>query len=109
MTLEDIDDYLLSFEGAFKDRSLGENLDVYKVPGGENGKMFALVKVGSSPINISLRCDTKLAVMLRERYESVMAGDNLNPKQWNTILLTGQLTDDEIKDLIRHSYVITTS
>jgi predicted DNA-binding protein (MmcQ/YjbR family) len=70
--------------------------------------MFALVDEKSDPINLSLKCDPKLAETLREKYESVMPGYHLNKKHWNTILLTGQLSWPEIQDLIRHSYILVT-
>jgi predicted DNA-binding protein (MmcQ/YjbR family) len=66
--------------------------------------MFALIPEGKSPISISLKCDPKLAEVLREKYESVMPGYHLNKKHWNTIVLSGQLSWDEVKDLILHSY-----
>ena len=66
--------------------------------------MFALIPEGKSPISISLKCDPKLAEVLREKYESVMPGYHLNKKHWNTIILTGQLPWEEIQTLIRHSY-----
>lgn len=78
----------------------GENTAVYKV----NDKMFALVQENKEPLQLSLKCDPLLAETLRERYESVLPGYHLNKKHWNTILLTGQLSDEEIKDLIVHSY-----
>lgn len=67
-------------------------------------KMFALVTEKKEPVQISLKCDPLLAETLREKYESVMSGYHLNKKHWNTIVLTGQLSWDEVKDLIRHSY-----
>jgi len=67
-------------------------------------KMFALIREGKTPIQLSLKCDPALAKTLRERYESVLPGYHLNKKHWNTILLTGQLSEQEIKDLITHSY-----
>lgn len=82
------------------DYPFGEGVAVYKT--GEH--MFAIIKEGSSPLSLSLKCDPLLAKTLRERYESVMPGYHLNKKHWNTILMTGQLSFDEIKDLIRHSY-----
>lgn len=70
----------------------------------DGGKMFALIAEGSNPIRLSLKCDPKLAVLLREKYESVMPGYHLNKKHWNTLILTGQLSWEEVQDLIRHSY-----
>lgn len=91
---------MLNLPNARLDYPFGEGVAVYKV----GDKMFALVAEGSSPVQISLKCDSQLAVTLREKYESVMPGYHLNKKYWNTILLTGQLTWDEIQALIRHSY-----
>jgi predicted DNA-binding protein (MmcQ/YjbR family) len=87
------------------DYPFGEGVAVYKV----NDKMFALVQEGSEPVRISLKSDPQLAETLRERYETVMPGYHLNKKHWNTIVLTGQLSWDEIKDLINHSYNLVTN
>lgn len=100
MTHKEVEDHLLSFPNTKLDYPFGEGVAVYKV----EDKMFALVKEGSDPIQLSLKCDPQLAETLRERYETVMPGYHLNKKHWNTILLTGQLAWDEVKDLIRHSY-----
>lgn len=100
MTHKEVEDYLLSMPNAKLDYPFGEGVAVYKV----GDKMFALVAEKSDPVRLSLKCDPKLAETLRERYESVMPGYHLNKKHWNTIVLSGQLSWDEIKDLIRHSY-----
>lgn len=95
-----VEEYLLSMPNTKLDYPFGENTAVYKV----NDKMFALVAENKDPVQISLKCDPLLAETLRERYESVMPGYHLNKKHWNTIVLTGQLSWDEVKDLIRLSY-----
>jgi predicted DNA-binding protein (MmcQ/YjbR family) len=100
MTHKEVETYLLSFPNARLDYPFGEGVAVYKV----DDKMFALVPEGKTPVSISLKCDPQLAKLLREKYETVMEGYHLNKKHWNTILLTGQLDDDEIKGFIRHSY-----
>jgi len=91
--------------GAKLDYPFGENTAVYKV----NDKMFALVAENKEPVQLSLKSDPLLAVTLRQKYETVMPGYHLNKKHWNTIVLTGQLTWDEVKDLIRHSYDLVTN
>ncbi|MBQ9029718.1 hypothetical protein IJ114_03055 [Candidatus Saccharibacteria bacterium] len=57
---------------------------------------------------IELRCDQKLAKLLLEKYESVMASRYFG-KNGIEIVLSGQLTENEIQDLIRLSYNLTTS
>ncbi len=95
-----VEDYILSMPNASLDYPFGKGIAVYKL----GDKMFALIEEQSSPLCLSLKCDPQLAQRLRERYESVMPGNHLNKKHWNTMVLTGQLTWEEVQDLIRHSY-----
>ena len=95
-----VEEYVLSMPNAKLEYPFGEGVAVYKV----GDKMFALIEEKSTPLKISLKCDPLLATTLRERYESVMPGYHLNKKHWNTVLLTGQLSWEEVQDLIRHSY-----
>ena len=95
-----LEDYILSMPGARLDYPFGPEVAVYK----SGDKMFAIIAEATEPLRLSLKCDPQLAETLRERYETVMPGYHLNKTHWNTILLTGQLTDTEVKDLIRHSY-----
>lgn len=95
-----VEAYILTMPNARLDYPFGEGVAVYKV----GDKMFALIEEKSDPVHLSLKCDPQLAVTLRERYESVLPGQHLNKKHWNTLLLTGQLSWEEVQDLIRHSY-----
>jgi len=110
MTHKDFDEYLLTYPNTWLDFPFGEGTSVYKVGDKETneGKLFALIDDGSNPLRISLKCDPLLAKNLREKYESVLPGYHLNKKHWNTIICSGQLTEDEIKDLIRLSYRLVT-
>lgn len=100
MNLKQVEKHILSLPNARLDYPFGPNTAVYKV----KDKMFALIAEKSNPLNLSLKCDPNLAETLRAKYETVMPGYHLNKKHWNTIVLTGQLEWDEIKDLIKHSY-----
>jgi len=110
MTHKDFDEYLLTYPNTWLDFPFGEGTSVYKVgdKAANDGKLFALIDDGSNPLRISLKCDPLLAKNLREKYESVLPGYHLNKKHWNTIICSGQLTEDEIKDLIRLSYRLVT-
>ena len=110
MTHKEIEDYLLSMSDTWLDFPFGEGTSVYKVGNKEagEGKLFAIIADDSKPLRLSLKCDPLLAKTLREKYESVLPGYHLNKKHWNTILCTGQLDDEEIKDLARLSYNLVT-
>lgn len=106
MTHKQLEDYLLSFPNAWLDFPFGESTSVYKIGHKETGegKMFALIENDSNPLKISLKCDPLLAETLREKYESVVPGYHLNKKHWNTVICSGQLADEEVKDLARLSH-----
>jgi len=107
MTHTEVEQYILSFPNTFLDYPFGEGVAVYKIGAPEKpseGKMFALISEGKTPVNLSLKCDPQLAVLLREKYETVMPGYHLNKKHWNTIVLTGQLPWEDIQGFIRLSY-----
>lgn len=106
MTHKELEKYLLEFPNTWLDFPFGEDVSVYKVGDKEAGagKMFALIANDSKPLRVSLKCDPGLAITLREKYETVVPGYHLNKKHWNTIICSGQLSDEEVKDLARLSY-----
>ena len=105
MSEQELGDYILSMAGSWLDYPFGEGTAVYKY-GSHDGKdkLFAIIQEGSKPVRLSLKCDPNLAEILREKYETVLAGYHLNKKHWNTIICTGQVPLDELHDFIRHSY-----
>jgi predicted DNA-binding protein (MmcQ/YjbR family) len=97
-----VEEYILSMPNAKQEYPFGKEVAVYKA----KDKMFALIAEKSNPVRLSLKCDPLLAETLRAKYETVMPGYHLNKKHWNTIVLTGQLSWVEVKDLIKHSFEI---
>ena len=110
MSHHEFETYLLTFPNTWLDFPFGEGTYVYKVGHKETGegKLFAIIDGGSKPLRVSLKCDPQLAELLRQKYESVIPGYHLNKKHWNTIICSGQLDDEEIKDLARLSYQLVT-
>ena len=104
MTHKEIEDYLLQLPKVWLDYPFGEGTAVYKYGDKPDGKIVAIIAEDSKPLRVSLKCEPKLALLLREKYESVLPGYHLNKKHWNTIICSGQLDNTEILDLARHSY-----
>jgi predicted DNA-binding protein (MmcQ/YjbR family) len=98
MNREDVRDYCLSKSGAVEDFPFGADVAVIKV----RDKMFALIPVGDA--QISLKCDPEWAVVLRQTFTAVQPGYHLNKRHWNTVTLDGTIPDDQVCELIDHSY-----
>ena len=86
--------------GSVEDYPFGDDVAVFKVA----GRMFALVSLGSAPGSVSLKCDPDLADDLRVRYPAIAPGYHLNKRHWNTVALDGSVPDEELQELIEHSY-----
>lgn len=94
--MHSLTDYCLAKQGAVKSFPFGPEPLVVKV----GSRMFALITDGS----ISLKCDPVIAANLREQYAAVTPGYHLNKQHWNTIQLDGSIPDEELQDMINHSY-----
>ena len=96
----DVTEVLASLPESTEEEPFAPGLPVYKVA----GRVFAIYDPGSSPARITLKCDPARALHLRNTYRSVVPGYHVNKRLWNTITLDGTVPDDELGDLIRHSY-----
>lgn len=86
--------------GAVEDYPFGDEVAVFKVA----DRMFALVPLGETPGSVSLKCDPELAISMRARYAGVTPGYHLSKRHWNTVTLDGSVPDEEVLELIDHSY-----
>lgn len=105
ITAQNLETFITQLPGVQKSYPFQKTIAVFRV----HDAMFALIDEQSNPVRISLRSDPQLAEHLREKYETVLPGQNLNPKQWNTVICSGQLSEAEVQDLIRHAYYLIAS
>jgi predicted DNA-binding protein (MmcQ/YjbR family) len=99
MSFKELDNYLLSKQGATFDYPFDEEVRVYRIA----NKMFALT-VDEENLSINLKCDPIYALELRSLYHSIKAGYHMNKKHWNTVSIGGDVDDELLKELIDHSY-----
>jgi len=92
--------YCLTKRGAIETYPFGPEVAVMKV----GGKMFALVPPDGT--SVSLKCEPVRAQILRQDYPEITAGYHLNKQHWNTMDLTGGLSEELVKELVDHSYAL---
>jgi predicted DNA-binding protein (MmcQ/YjbR family) len=100
MTPQELKDACLSFAGAREEFPFDETNSVFKVV----GKIFAISRLGGSPLRVSLKCEPELAVQLRTTYPAITPGYHLNKRHWNTVVLDGSVPDRLVLDMIEDSY-----
>ncbi len=100
MELEYLRHYLTGKKGSQEDYPFGPEVIVFKVM----GKMFALISWKKDPVQMNLKSDPDMAMMLREMHQAVKPGYHMNKKHWNTIVLDGSLPEEILLNMIDESY-----
>ncbi|WP_461671285.1 MmcQ/YjbR family DNA-binding protein [Mycobacterium tuberculosis] len=100
MDKQELATYCRGLKGAMEDYPFGPDPLVMKV----GGKMFALIGSNSGVANLSLKCEPHMAELLRLQHAAVKPGYHLNKKHWNTVTIDGTVTDEELREMIDHSY-----
>ncbi|MFV2197059.1 MmcQ/YjbR family DNA-binding protein [Nocardiopsis sp. LOL_012] len=103
MTPEQFVDAALWFPETSESEPFGPGGLVYKVAG---QKMFALLMDRKAGPAANLKCDPALALELRDQFPAVTPGYHMSKRHWNTVLLDGTVPDDELVEMLRHSYVL---
>jgi predicted DNA-binding protein (MmcQ/YjbR family) len=105
MTRDKVLELCGSYPGAVEDYPFGSGVAVFKV----GGRMFALVMLDEEPGRVNLKCDPDLALELRDRFPAVSPGYHANKRHWNTVELDGSIDNDELTEMIDHSYELVMS
>jgi len=100
ITLKTLRDYCYAKPGAVETFPFDDETLVFKVM----GKMFALTNIKAPISAVNLKCDPDWALILRDHYAAVSAGYHMNKSHWNTVTIDGSIPDDEIWEMIDHSY-----
>ncbi len=94
--------YLLDKPESREDFPFGPDVAVFKV----KSKMFATLSINDKTANMNLKCEPNRAAALRDVFEAVIPGYHMNKLHWNTIILDGSIPQNEIKNMIDHSYAL---
>ena len=100
MNIEEIREYCLSKPGVTEGLPFNDTALVFKVM----GKMFALLDLSEESRGITLKCDPELAVELREQHPEVTGAWHFNKHHWNGVDLRGNISFNQLKEWIDHSY-----
>lgn len=100
MDIEQLHNYAMGLGKVEDSLPFGPDTIVYKI----NNKIFLLIASDEDPLRFNVKCNPDLAIELRENYSSVLPGYHMNKKHWNTIVVDGLLTSNQLKEFIKHSF-----
>ncbi len=99
MDIESAREYCLALPQATEDFPFDETTLVFRI----GGKIFAMMDLENTEWFV-LKCQPEYAIELREHYPEITAAWHMNKKHWNQLNLFGNLPDNLVQSLIRHSY-----
>jgi predicted DNA-binding protein (MmcQ/YjbR family) len=102
MNIEEIRDYALSLKNVSESFPFGDDTIVFKV----DNKIFLLASLTSEVLQFNVKCKPEYAVELREQYSGILPGYHMNKKHWNTIIVDGTLTANQLRGFIKDSYFL---
>jgi predicted DNA-binding protein (MmcQ/YjbR family) len=109
LSTEEIINYCLLKEGAYLDFPFGDIPICVKV----SNRLFAQIYTNKEDYKITLNCDRMAGEIFRNKYpNTVVRGYHCPPIQqpyFNTIYLDKEVTEDELKAMIDHSYSVVLS
>ena len=94
--------FCLSFPGAYEDYPFHD--DNWTMMRAGNRKTFAAIYERLGLLRINVKCEPMQADFWRSVYPAVTPGYHMNKVHWNTITLDGSMTEDEICEMMAHSY-----
>jgi len=105
MDIELLRAYALGKPSVTEGFPFGETVLVFKT----QGKIFLLLSLDEQLLQFNVKCDPEKAVEWRERYlDTVLPGYHMNKKHWNTVRVTGRLSDRQLEEMIDDSYNLVT-
>lgn len=106
MNIEEFREYCLSFKGVSEKMPFGKatseydrNLLVFSVA----DKWFCFVNVDVFDF-CTIKCDPESVRPLQEQYYDVGPAYHMNKKHWISVWFNRQLSDEQIRQLVRRSY-----
>lgn len=100
MDIEQLRNYCLTKPEVEEGFPFGPETLVFKV----RNKLFLLTSFQSLPLQFNVKCDPEKAIELREEYACIIPGYHMNKKHWNTVIIEGTLSTQQLKEFIEDSY-----
>lgn len=105
-TREEALNYALSFPGTYQDAPFHDpNWQLVRVAGSK--KVFLWTYERNGFINLNVKVAPEWRDFWRSAYVSVVPGWHQNKEHWNTVILDGNVPDEEIRRMIAESYDLT--
>lgn len=107
MTKDKFLKFCQKLEGAEIDRPFNEDFSSTVARHSDNKKWFALVMEYQGKYVVNLKCEPMESEFLRKVYSGVIPAYHMNKVHWNTVFLSSDVPDAEIRRMTLASFELT--
>ena len=102
-TRKEVLEYGLSFPDTYQEAPFHDtNWQLVRVKGSKKAFLWTYERNGF--INLNVKADPEWRDFWRQTYTAVIPGWHQNKEHWNTVILDGTISDEDIKRMIAESY-----
>ena len=107
MTRDELINFCLSFPSVYEDYPFDDIIDesawsVMRLR--TSKKSFAFIYQRNGKLYVNLKCEPFEADFLRQAFSDITPAYHMNKTHWNTIMLGGDVPDDELRWMVERSY-----
>lgn len=106
MTKNELLSYCLTYADSYEDHPFSDDPNWVALRHKSNKKTFAFIYERNEKLCANLKCDPIRSDFLREVFEGVTPAYHMNKTHWNTVYIN-EVPEDELYDMLAHSYKLT--
>lgn len=103
----DIIKYCLTLQNTYDDYPFENDTTSVVLKHIKNKKWFALIMEVNNEVFLNVKTDPEYSELLRKSYKYIIPAYHMNKQHWNTIVISEQIDENLVKELIEQSYELT--
>lgn len=107
MTKKEIIESCLNLPNTFEDRPFENDYDTTVMKHMKSKKWFALMMYVKGELYLNVKTEPEYSELLRRSYKYIIPAYHMNKQHWNTIIISDEVDDLLVKELIEQSYELT--
>ena len=109
MSRDEVIKYALTLQNTFEDYPFSDKKygPSPVVKHKENGKWFLIIMNVNGKEYLNVKTEPEYSELLRNSYDYVIPAYHMNKQHWNTIIISENVDEELVKELVEQSYELT--
>lgn len=99
--------HALELPNVFEDYPFEEDYETTVLKHSDTGKWFAIIMKVDGRIYLNVKTEPEYSDLLRKTYSYIIPAYHMNKEHWNTIILSEQVEEKLVYELLENSYELT--